>query len=341
LTGYIVGKIYGKDWESVVRERIFIPVNMTKTTTDVHAAIATNNYAFPYVKYDGKIVPLPKDINKLITLLCPAGCISSNVIDMSNWMIFQLNMGKIFDHQLVSQANLQITHTPQMTIGEIPIFCIPIFPASFIDSSYDMGWRESSYQGHRLIWHSGGTLGHISFLWLYPYDSIGIFMSATGDSDKLSMLELLIAAFASDLVFEYKPWLNVSTACRFPCDFIPCEPPEQKQKEPIINEPKSTIPLSHYVGTYFNDAYGDFVITLKDNVLSFKYNDIIGTLIPNGKANQFKFLLEGTYELLFDSKHNNYPPITFDVDILERVKSAVVPFFEMNQPPEFFKTKNN
>jgi len=98
---------------------------------------------------------------------------------------------------------------------------------------------ESVYNNRRITWHSGGTIGHITLLWLFPYDKVGIFMSGVGDSNKIGTLELLIAMYASDLIFKEQPWLNEESACKFPCTFIPCDN-EIRNKSPISTSIPST-----------------------------------------------------------------------------------------------------
>jgi len=347
LTGYILENIEKTSWENIVHDKIFVPLGMSTTTADVYQAIKTGNYAFPVTNYKGKIVPLPKDINKIISVCAPAGAISSNAVDMAKWMRFQLNNGKVGSKQLVSAENLIFTHKPQFSLGTTSIFYKPFFPVCYQESDYGMGWMESVYNNRRITWHSGGTIGHITLLWLFPYDKVGIFMSGTGDSNKIGTLQILAAMYASDLIFKEQPWLNQESACKFPCTFIPCED-EIRNKSPIstsipstksnnfIYKFKDSLPLSDYVGTYFNAGYGNIIITLVTNTLHMKYYDITGTLHPTTDENHFRPILEGAYELLYDSADNPLPPLIFTTSGTKINGLYSVPF-EQNYPPYFIK----
>src|SRR5207302_1291119 len=104
----------------------------------------------------------------VMTAIGPAGSINSKVDDMARYAIFQLGNGKIGEHQLVSEANLNLNHSPQVSMpGGAP-------SKEIGPRSYAMGWVISSYRGHPLWWHNGGIDGFYALLSLLPDDNLGV-----------------------------------------------------------------------------------------------------------------------------------------------------------------------
>jgi len=337
LTGYTLETLYKTSWESLLQTKLLNPLGMSYTTPDVYQAIGTGNYAFPLINYNGTLVALPKDINHLITLAGPAGSISSNAVDMAKWMKLHLNKGKVGDKQIISASNLALNHIPQTTILYSNIYK-PTFPISLASFGYAMGWIEAIYNNHRISWHNGVTFGHVTLVWLFPFDNVGIFMSSVGDISRLNLFETLVFMYASDLIFGTQPWLTPSNACTYPCTFIPCEQPiisTSKQVKEI--KYKASRPLSEYAGIHYHLGLGQFIVSVIGNTLRFKYNDMIGTLQPNGQIDQFKLLFEGFYEIYLDSAHNNFPPVVFTTNAGAIINSAIIKAFEELSPPQFFK----
>lgn len=89
---------------------------MESTTTDVFRAIASGNYAYPNGRNNAsQTVPFADpSVNYMCGLVGPAAEISSNVLDLANWLQFHLNSGVWEGQQLASAFNLQQTITPQM-----------------------------------------------------------------------------------------------------------------------------------------------------------------------------------------------------------------------------------
>src|SRR5207302_1873735 len=165
--GYLVGRVSGATWEDFVRHRIFDPLQMSSSNCSVLDSKKTSDFSLPYRKdeHSGAVSEIPFHV---MSAIGPAGSINSNVEDMARYAIFQLGKGKVGDHQLVSEANLGMTHTPQVPMnGSLPFKEIG-------PRSYGMGWVISSYRGHRLVWHNGGIDGFYALVSLLPDENFGV-----------------------------------------------------------------------------------------------------------------------------------------------------------------------
>jgi CubicO group peptidase (beta-lactamase class C family) len=84
VAGLVAATVFETTWEQLVQDRIFGPLGMNSTYTDVDAAVATNNYAIP-VQYDanGNVIPMVANINTLLKPIAPAGIIAYVISPMA------------------------------------------------------------------------------------------------------------------------------------------------------------------------------------------------------------------------------------------------------------------
>ncbi len=167
--GYLAGRIDGTTWEDFVRRRILAPLQMQNTNFSVRDSQHGPDYALPYKK-DEKSGTVKQIEFHPVEGIGPAGSMNSNVEDLSNYVIMQLAKGKFAGQQIISEANLELTHSPQTTM--------PI-PAQFRElgqMSYAMGWVATSYRGHRYIWHNGGIDGFYALIAMLPDDDLGVII---------------------------------------------------------------------------------------------------------------------------------------------------------------------
>ncbi|UZR98086.1 serine hydrolase domain-containing protein [Chondrinema litorale] len=130
LLGYTLSKVSGKDYQTMLQEKIFSKYNMLNSTTN------RNELKVPLVKgldKDGDVTS-----NWDIKALVGAGGILSNTEDLSKFAMAQFN-----------SANEELTLTRKKTYVD--------------NTSYDMGlgWHVSeSKSGGEVYWHNGGTGGY-------------------------------------------------------------------------------------------------------------------------------------------------------------------------------------
>ncbi|HEX2464559.1 MAG TPA: serine hydrolase domain-containing protein, partial [Thermoanaerobaculia bacterium] len=161
--GYLIETLTGKSWEQNVRERLFDPLGMKRSTFSVIDSQKDADFAQPYRERedDRKLERIPF---RRIDLVGPAGAVNSSVNEMAKWLLFNLRHGKVGDEQLIQAATLEEIHTPQM-----PIPAKPDRP-DMSAPSYAMGWVVESYRGHRRLQHGGGIDGFITSVMFFPDD---------------------------------------------------------------------------------------------------------------------------------------------------------------------------
>ncbi|MEW5821759.1 MAG: serine hydrolase domain-containing protein, partial [Cyanobacteriota bacterium] len=144
--GYLIEKITGKTWEEFVQEKILNPLDMKSTNFSVTESQKSDNYSLPYevTEKGSKVINFANADS-----IGPAGSINSNVVDMSKWLILNLNEGKYNDKQIVSEEMMEEIHTPQFFISDKIKF------EGLYYDSYALAWGANNYKGHRLLRHDG------------------------------------------------------------------------------------------------------------------------------------------------------------------------------------------
>jgi CubicO group peptidase (beta-lactamase class C family) len=153
--GYIAGQLNGTNRGDAVTQRIFKPLEMTGTNFSELDSQNSVDFAQPYrkgseLKAELKRIPFDAQCPNRCAM-GPAGEINSNVADMSKYLLFHMNHGKIAGKQLLSKT--------------IPSRCKPrrwSFRARLpIRNSVKpvMGWVSSSlFTVDTRRWSTAGTL---------------------------------------------------------------------------------------------------------------------------------------------------------------------------------------
>ncbi|OFX79976.1 MAG: hypothetical protein A2X20_00080 [Bacteroidetes bacterium GWE2_40_15] len=180
IASKIIEKLTGKSWEDNVRERIFKPLGMSSSRVIGDEFKAAQNVANPheFVYKKGRALsdttwvdsvavnPLYGDEQALhwLTVVGPAGSISSTANDMAKYTLFHLNKGLANEKQVISkeQANyLRKGHT------------ITSQDSSKI-TLYGHCWFIEQNSRYRVIFHTGTTWGFTTLCAYFPEMDLGI-----------------------------------------------------------------------------------------------------------------------------------------------------------------------
>ena len=261
--GYMVGQIAGTIWEEFIQQRIFAPLEMKESNFSVEDSKKAPDFALPYTEKKDEIKEIPF---RNIDNIGPAGSINSNVTDMANWILLNLNKGKWDDKQIISEANLSQIHSPQMVIQQ------PIKYDEVLHSSYAMGWAITPYRGHLLIHHGGGIDGFISWVSFMPRDNIGLIVLTNTDSAPLTQI-VGYNAYDRLLGLDQVDWNK-----RFKEEKAKAKEAEEKAKKEKAADRKTgtqpSHPLKDYAGDYEHPGYGILSIKLEDDNLIGTFNSM-------------------------------------------------------------------
>jgi len=168
--GVAAGKADGTDWDTLVRERIFEPLDMDSTTTSVTQAEKDSRLASGYL-WDEDLQAYEYKPMRNVDNIGPAGAINSNVLDMAQWLRLQLGRGEYEGRYLISEENLRKTWTSQIDITE--------------SVGYGMGWMIREWEGQPVIEHGGNVDGFSAQVAMLPESNLGFVLLANASASPL------------------------------------------------------------------------------------------------------------------------------------------------------------
>jgi CubicO group peptidase (beta-lactamase class C family) len=175
--GVAAGVVEGTDWDTLVRERILEPLDMDSTTTSVTEAEKDSRLASGYL-WDEDLQAYEHKPMRNVDNIGPAGSINSNVLDMAQWLRFQLGRGEYEGRRLISEENLDETWTTQIDITE--------------NIGYGMGWMLWEWQGQPVVEHGGNVDGFSAQVALLPESDLGFVLLTNASVSSLPPLAINI-----------------------------------------------------------------------------------------------------------------------------------------------------
>lgn len=265
--GYLAGRVAGRSWEDLVRERIFEPVGMVRSNFSVADSQRDDDFASPHSKRDDVLQKIPfRDI----TVAGPAGSINSSVAEMARWLQLHLDEGRVGGRALVQSATAREMFTPQTVMDGYPT------DKDVLLNTYGLGWVLSAYRGHYRAAHGGGIDGFIAMTTVLPLDGVGVIALSNRDGQGVPEL---VTRHVLDRVLDLEPrdWLAEALAETRKAEAMIEEADEKKE----IARKEGTVPshpLENYAGDYEHPGYGVVSIELADGQLRATYNDISSPL---------------------------------------------------------------
>lgn len=274
VAGLTVQQIAGKPWDDFVRERIFLPVEMSETRVGAIEATADNNVAA------GHALENFKDLKPVAAMSwsnnTPAGGIYSNVHDLAKWMLVQLGGGALpasgdgKPRRLFSEARQKemwsiVTPIP---IGEPAVPELAAAKPSFL--GYAHGWVISDYRGKRIVSHTGGWPGMVSRTALVPELKLGVVVltnqeaGAAFQSVAWRVIDAYLGAPPTDWIAGYVAANKKSQA----------RADESWAKHVAARDPaaKLALPLKTLAGKYRDAWYGDVTIAEEGGKLAMRFS---------------------------------------------------------------------
>jgi CubicO group peptidase (beta-lactamase class C family) len=254
--GQVVAAVSGKNWDAYIRERIFLPLGMTSSTTTNTAFKPGDDIAYPHSKVDGKLQVIPfEDLDNA----GPAGSINSSVAEMAKWIQLQLNHGKIpgTETRIYSEKASQEMWSQQMVvpIAEEPPELKGLQRHFF---GYGLGWGLRDYKGRKLVSHNGGVGGFVTRVMLVPEENLGVVILTNAEEDY---------AYESILFHILDAYLGGATQ-DYVAAFKTLEDKERKEAEETIQKASASraadsspsLPQGRYAGEYSDPWYGKITI---------------------------------------------------------------------------------
>jgi beta-lactamase class C len=166
LIGDILQKVTGVDYNSLLKQKIFDPLQMHESSTDFATFINTPNSAFPHMQV-GKTWKAKSKNDRYYTV-SPASGVNASASDMAQWLLALtgyypdvISRKTIRD---ISNANIE---TPRKYVYRVNW-------KSLERTYYGLGWRIFNFLHHQVIYHGGYVEGFRTEIAFDPDEGIGI-----------------------------------------------------------------------------------------------------------------------------------------------------------------------
>jgi CubicO group peptidase (beta-lactamase class C family) len=264
--GWIAEKITNKSWEQNIKEKIFTPLNMTRSNFSTAELGKIEDASFGYTLLKDSIIKKMNYYN--IDAMGPAGSINSSANEMANWLITWIYGGKFKGKEIIPFQHAAEAITPQaITGGGLPSKEKP----DIYFSTYGFGWMMSSYRGHYRVEHGGNIDGFSASASFFPTDSIGIVVLSNQNG---SAVPGIVRNIISDRLLKLTPYNWNADQKKA------VETAKAKQKETSRSatakdrkNTKPTHPLNDYEGTYSQPGYGIINVFANNDSLFARISD--------------------------------------------------------------------
>jgi CubicO group peptidase (beta-lactamase class C family) len=252
--GEIIPEVAGVSWEEFLKRRLFEPMGMSRTNTDIRDAERGDDVARPHTLVKGKIVPVAY---RATHNTAPAGAINSCVKDWTQWIRLQLNHGKLDGRQIVPADVMRETRTPQTLMP------IQLDGDKIPFSAYGLGWVLKGYEGRLTLQHGGGLDGMLSLTIIVPQEKLGVVVLTNYDEQE----------FHTELPLHViDAYLNVAHNDREEKLFATRKERERQERETEAKEKpngggRPSLELSGYGGVYRHPVLGRATISSEDGRL--------------------------------------------------------------------------
>lgn len=162
----IVEQVTGMDYEMVLSEKLFKPMNMRNSSASFESILENADVAYPHYYYKGRL--RKSKISRKYYNAAPAGGINASVWDMGNFMI------SITGHKpwVVGASTLNELYDPKINTY-IRYKYFGSWP-KMKKSYYGLGFRILEYGNKKVVYHGGYVNGYRAGLAFIPDDNIGI-----------------------------------------------------------------------------------------------------------------------------------------------------------------------
>ncbi|MGB3714314.1 MAG: serine hydrolase domain-containing protein [Candidatus Promineifilaceae bacterium] len=250
LATHATGAEYGDlqdAYTDLLEERVLGPIGMDSSTFSFDEIAGNGQYARPHGKtLIGETVEIPLSYEASLAPLAPAGAMWSNVLDMSNYILTELNGGvSPSGERVVSTENLAVTWEPQVDISA--------------EASYGLGWIIEDKDGLTVISHAGNTFGFSSEFAFAPAANLGISVLTNQQG---SLFNPLVRAWLFEKLFQQEP--ETEELLQFLLEQT--EETQSSIRRSLVDgiDPTS---VEDYLGIYKNEDLGEATLEWEDDKL--------------------------------------------------------------------------
>lgn len=170
----VEGASGGKNFETVVRERLLSPLGMATASVSMAGLKTSDSWARSHSRSGEQI-----EVVEPYYRVPAAGGMNGSILDLAIWL--QAQMGEA--PEILPRSVLETTHAPHIrTLREDRR--MRRYRGRLTGSFYALGWRLYDYAGHTVIGHRGAVRGYRSAVLFDPVRKVGVAVLSNSDSSR-------------------------------------------------------------------------------------------------------------------------------------------------------------
>jgi len=166
LIGDVLYQVSGKDYNNLLQDKIFRPLNMQDASTDFISFYYNPNTAMPHLRAGNTWRVKPK--NSRYYSASPASGVNASAADMSKWLLALTGYyPEVIDNNTIEEVTEHMVETPKKTAYRRNW-------RSLERTYYGLGWRVFNINGHDIVYHGGFVEGFRAEIAFDPDTKIGL-----------------------------------------------------------------------------------------------------------------------------------------------------------------------
>ena len=175
ILGHVIQEASGLRFDEYITEKILRPLKMGRTTLSKAVYMKDKDRMTPY-RRDENGKPVPTEFpypnvedNPEFAFIAAAGGVISSVVDLTNYLKMNINMGVFMGAELIDEDSLEEMWTPHAERSR----------NHFGSYGYGYGWGVTEdFLGSKMVSHGGSILVSTAHLALVPEHGAGVAMAS-------------------------------------------------------------------------------------------------------------------------------------------------------------------
>jgi CubicO group peptidase (beta-lactamase class C family) len=300
VAGAVIESASGMSWDDFLRRRIFEPLGMTRSVTTLADAESKDNRAMPHGRLNDT---LRVSGNSYADGIGPAGSVWSSVADMSKWVRFLLDSGRVNGRPLLTSATWTELFRPATILpgGGRGTPAQRMSKPHF--RTYALGWFQQDYQGRQVDFHTGSLTGMIAINGLIREEGIGVYILSNTSTEIRHAL--MFKVFDTFLGLPERDWSGEMRAMYREDEARSNASGGRGGGAPRVEGTKPSLTLERYAGTFVDSLYGSVAVTMEDGALRYR--------ISPHQAGTLEHWQYETFRVVWDDWWRGRSTVTFGI----------------------------
>ncbi|HEX9565343.1 MAG TPA: serine hydrolase [Gemmatimonadaceae bacterium] len=284
VAGRMLEAVSGMTWDDFIATRILTPLGMSRTVTTLAQAATKPNVAAPHWNRGDTLVAIS---NSLADGIGPAGSVWSSVADMSKWVRFLLDSGRVNGQPLLRPNTWAELFRPNTILPPWGPNSAPQLRLSAPHfRTYALGWFQQDYQGKQVDFHTGSLNGMIAMHGLVRENGLGVYMLANTDHAELRHA-LMFKVFDLYLGLPSRDWSGDMLAMARAAEARTDSARARNAAAPNA-ESRPALELSAYTGTFVDSLYGTAIVTMENGSLRLRVSSHQAATLEHWQYESFR-----------------------------------------------------